>query len=187
MTHCIRDWYGRQPLWVQITNALLLLLFSLGLPVTLMKSGFEFKAIAWHFRHGNSIAVNGVKFPVYFWYAPDNSRDRYHVFDQPGPLRPTNDTFTMFTIDGRRDPANMGTPQELAQRAMLNYGVKGFEERSTFEWKTHSQTLECMQERDARVSLSIIFCYGDGPIYSVSFNGDDNALERLNRIIAEAR
>jgi len=120
----------------------LLLLFAFGLPVTLMKPNFEFKAIVWHCRHGNSIAVNGVKFPVYFWYAPDNTRDRYHVFDQPGPLRPTNDTFTMFTIDGLRDQTDVGTPQELAQRAMRNYGVKGFDERSTFEWKTGSQTLE---------------------------------------------
>jgi len=44
-----------------------------------------------------------------------------------------------------------------------------------------------MQERDARISLSIIFCYGDGPIYSISFNGDDNALDRLKRTVGEAK
>jgi len=42
-------------------------------------------------------------------------------------------------------------------------------------------------ERDARVSFSMVFCYGDGPIYSVSFNGDDNALDRLKRTAAEAK
>jgi hypothetical protein len=134
----IRDWYERQPLWVQTTNGLLLLLFALGLPLTLLKSGFEFKAIAWHCRHGNSITIKGVTFPVYFWYAPENTRDRYYVFDQPGPLRPTDDTFTMFTIDGRRNETDVGKPQELACRALRDHGVEGFEERSTFEWTTRS-------------------------------------------------
>ncbi len=70
---------------------------------------------------------------------------------------------------------------------MSRYGVNGFDERSTFEWKIRSQHLECMQERDAHVSFSMVFCYGDGPVYSISFNGDDNALEKLRRTVAEAK
>ena len=187
MTHRIRDWYRRQPLWVQTTNALVLLLFALGLPVTLMKSGFELKAIVWHCRHGNSVSVNGVTFPVYYWYVPDVRSDRLVVFDQPGPLRPTNDTFTTFTINGRHDKDDVGTPQELAQRMVDHYKSRGYRGVSTVQQRIRSQTLECMEEHDDLLSGWVISCYGDGPIYSVFFTGNDESLDRLKQTLAEAK
>jgi hypothetical protein len=183
----IRTWYRRQPRWVHRTNALLLLFFAIGFAGALLKSGSEFSAIAWHFRHGNSITVNGATFPVYYWYAPAGGREGFQVWDQPGPLRPANDTSTMLTISGRRNQQDVGTPQELVQRTLRDVPVSGFEERSTFEWNTRSQTLECMQGRSARTSVSIIFCYGDGPIYSVWFTGGDDGLNRLKQAIAETK
>jgi hypothetical protein len=187
MTHRIRDWYRRQPRWVQTTNALILLLFALGLPVTLMRSGFEFKAIAWHCRHGNSITVNGVTFPVYFWYAPENTRDRFYVFDQPGPLRPTSDTFSTFTVDGRRNKDDVGTPHELAQRMVDQYVGRGYGGVSSTQWMIRSQNIECMQEHDDHLSGWVVFCYGDGPIYSVFFTGNDESLDRLKQTLADAK
>jgi hypothetical protein len=94
----IREWYGSQPSWVRKVNFSFLLFFAFALLVALTKSGPEFRAIIWHLRHGNRVTVNGVTFPVYFWYAPDSSRDSFSVFDQPGPLRP-NDRFTTFSIN----------------------------------------------------------------------------------------
>jgi hypothetical protein len=179
----IRDWYKGQPPWVQKVNFWVLLLFTLGLFVGLTKSGPEFRAIVWHYRHGNHVTVNGVTFPVYYWYAPDDRGAWLHVFDQPGPLRPTDDQFTMFTIDGRRHKDDVGTPEELVQREMHRHS--GYPDLSRFQWSIRSEPLECMQERKGW--LSVVFCYGDGPIYSVFFNGNGDALNRLRRAISEAK
>ncbi len=181
----VRDWYKSQPPWVRRVNFSFLLLFALALLVGLAKSGPEFRAIAWHYHHGNRVTVNGITFPVYYWYAPEGGHDRFHVFDQPGPLRPTDDRFTMFEISGRRDKDEAGTPEELVQRTIG--GNIGRWDLNKFQWNIHSQTLECVQEHDIRSSWSIIFCYGDGPIYSIFFNGNDDALGRLKRATSEAK
>jgi hypothetical protein len=44
-----------------------------------------------------------------------------------------------------------------------------------------------MQEHDSRPSWSIIFCFGDEPIYSVFFNGNDDALDKFKRTISQAK
>ncbi len=187
MTGRIRDWYNTQPRWARALNVLLPLLFLLGLVGSLAKSGPEFEAIAWHHRHGDSITVNGVTFPVYRWYAPENTRDRFYVFDHPGPLRPTSDKLSSFTIDGRRDKDDIGTPHELAQRMIDRFKGQGYGGLSTIQWMIRSETMECMQEHDDRFLGLVIYCYGDGPIYSVFFTGNDESLDRLKQTLADAR
>jgi hypothetical protein len=180
----IRDWYKSQPPWVRRVNLSSSLLFALALLVGLTKSGSEFRAIAWHYHNGDRVTVNGITFPVYYWYAPEGARDRFHVLDQPGPLRPTEDKFAMFSINGRRDKDDAGTPQELVEREMRRGSSWDL---SRFQWNIRSQTLECMQEHDSRPSWSIIFCFGDEPIYSVFFNGNDDALDKFKRTISQAK
>jgi hypothetical protein len=182
----IRNWYWSQPPWARLVNFFALVIGTIGLIASLAKSGTEFRAIAWHHHHGDHVTISGVTFPVYYWYAPDVRDDRLLVIDEPGPLRPSNDTFTSFTIDGRRDKNDKGTPLELAQRD-LEHAVSDFEERSTFEWTIRSQHLECMQERSDSTSISVVFCYGDGPIFHLSFVGKDHSLEKLKRMLADAR
>jgi hypothetical protein len=179
----IHDWYKTQPLWVRRVNFWFLLLFSFALVVGLTKSGPEFRAIAWHYRHGSRVTVNGVTFPVYYWYAPEDGRDQFHVLDHPGPLRPTDDGATMFSIDGWRHNDDMDTPEELVRREMRMYS--GDPDLTRFQWSIRSQALECMQEHKG--SWSVLFCYGDGPVYSVFFSGNDDALNRLKQTISEAK
>ena len=119
----VRDWYKSQPPWIRRVNFSFSVLFALALLVGLTKSGPEFRAIAWHYHHGDRVTVNGITFPVYYWYAPEGGPDQFHVFDQPGPLRPTPDKFTMFSISGRRDKGDVGTPAELVEREMRRGSV----------------------------------------------------------------
>lgn len=93
---CIRDWYREQPRWVRRTNILALIILAVSLATAMAKSTPELSAIAWHYRNGNFIAVNGVRFPVYYWYTPHGYErgSGFSVRDFPGPLRPGNDSFT---------------------------------------------------------------------------------------------
>jgi hypothetical protein len=179
----IREWYRSQPPWVRTVNFWFWLFFAFAHLVALTKSGPEFGAIAWHYRHGNQVTVNGVMFPVYVWYAPESGHDWFHVFDQPGPLRRMEDTFTMFSINGRRGKDDAGAPEELVQRAMGTHSR--YSNLTRFQGNVRSQLLEYMQERIG--SVSVVSCYGDGPIYSVFFNGDVVALDRLKRLISDAK
>jgi hypothetical protein len=49
----IRNWYWSQPPWARLVNFFALVIFILGLIASLVKSGAEFRAIAWHHRHGD--------------------------------------------------------------------------------------------------------------------------------------
>jgi hypothetical protein len=178
----IRDWFKGQPVWVRGTNTVLLALFVLGLGLDLTKSGPEFRAIAWHFRHGNSINVNGVTFPVYYWYAPIDRRDEFAVHDIPGPLRPENDIYAGFSIDGRRIENDTKTWEESAERENHKTGVRP----DSYQLKIVSENLKCLETRDTHLPGPTLSCYGDGPIYRIFFIGDDNALARFKRTLAAA-
>jgi hypothetical protein len=157
------------------------------LVVGLTKSSPEFRAIAWHYRHGSRVTVNGVTFPVYYWYAPTGDSKEFSVWDKPGPLRPTEDGFTAFQIKGWRDEGDVGIPQDLVQKEAYKYEKAGYQGASMFRLNIRSETLECVQEHDDRFQGWTIYCYGGGPLYSVFFTGGEDALVRFKRTIAEAK
>jgi hypothetical protein len=189
MTRSIRDWYKTQPRWVRKVNFVLLCTFAFLFVITIKQSTPEFEAIIWHYRHGDHIAVNGVIFPVYYWYAPINIKDEFTVSYAPGPFRKADDgPYTAFQIEGWRDEKNAGTPRELVEKEIRAYEKSGYHGVRTFQLKIRFESLECMEEQDHRLpGLPNLNCYGEGPIYHVYFEGDEDALERLNRTLADAR
>jgi hypothetical protein len=77
----------------------------------LMKSGPEFRAVLWHHRHGDHFTVNGITFPLYYWYSPElENTNFFSVWDNPGPLRPADDRLASFVIYGYRD--HQGVPSD---------------------------------------------------------------------------
>jgi len=182
----VRDWYRSQPRWIRRVNVLAAVVALLSLAITLSKSGPEFRAIVWHRRHGDRITVNGVSFPVYKWYCPENRADQFSVSDAPGPLRPTDDRFTAFSIKGWRDARNQGTPQELTQKEIGSYEKAGYHGTRIFELKIRDQSLYCWEQTDDRFSIISFSCYGDGPIYHLYFVGNEEARDRFNQMLADA-
>jgi hypothetical protein len=160
--------------------------------IPLTKAEPELNAIKWHLRHGDRVTVNGVSFPIYQWQMPGELSDesRLEIRDIPGPLRP-QDRFSALTIAGRLEDENGQpedfrtlSPPELVDRKYKSYQKAGYTDLQKFQTTVRGQTLECIKETrygDA------IYCYGEGPIYSIFFVGSDNSLERFNHMIAEAR
>jgi hypothetical protein len=138
--------------------------------------------MAWHFRHGDSIIVNGVTFPVYYWYAPIDRKDEFAVHDIPGPLRPTNDIYAGFSIEGRRIKNSTWISRERTEEENPIGGIPP----NRFQIKIVSESLECSEIRDAHLPGPTLSCSGDGPIYHIFFIGDDNALARFKRTLAAA-
>jgi hypothetical protein len=178
----LKDWYKGQPVWVRRTNTALVVLFALALCINLTKSGPEFTAIAWHLHHGDSITVNGVTFPVYYWYTPMNRRDEFTVSDIPGPLRPAKDIFAGFSIEGHMANGTK-TPQERIEEESKITEL----EPEKLQIKIVSEDLECLETHDPSLPGPKLSCYGDGPIYHVFFVGDENAFTRFKRTLAAAR
>jgi hypothetical protein len=180
----IRDWYKNQPKWALVLAFLFLLLFV----DKVVRSGPEFKAIAWHRRHGDHITVKGVTFPVHFWYAPKELQDEFSISDEPGPLRPTSSKApTFFSIKAYKDEKDIGTPKGLVETRIHEFERSGYHGLSKFQMNIRSQTLDCMQEHDARFFGPTIYCYGEGPFYSVFFVGSDQALTRFRQMISDPR
>jgi len=153
---------------------------------SIYKSDVELKALRWHLRHGNTISVNGVTFPVYAWYAPVEGRSGqgFHIEDMPGPFR-ENDQLTFITVEGckKEEDENLTTAQR-ADKELASYKKSGYTNLRRFQLKVRDQALECMED----VSYShTMYCYGDGPIAQVFFAGGDTSWARFSRMIAEAR
>ena len=95
----IRKWYRSQPSWVRKANVILLCTFTLLFTIAIKQSTPEFKAIIWHHRHGDYFTVRGITFRVYYWYAPSNIEDDFHVSYAPGPFRRADDgPYTHFRL-----------------------------------------------------------------------------------------
>jgi len=182
----IRGWYRGQPRWVRRINILALIILAVSLATALAKSAPELRAIAWHYRHGNYITVNGVRFSIYYWYTPHGYEggDQFWVRDFPGPLRPGDDFFTAFEIRGWRNQQDGGTRRDLVQKEVAGYEKAGHRGVQIFEVKISGPILECWVGQDFSGSFS---CYGDGPIYHVSFTGHDASAERFRRMLADAQ
>lgn len=152
----------------------------------------ELAAIKWHMRHGNRVTVNGVSFPIARWQVPTSSSDwsRLEIEDMPGPLRPDDRLFFM-TIAGRIEdengepqPNRTQSPAELVDLKNKSYQKAGYTDLRKFQMKVRGQTLECIEET---MYGHTVYCYGDGPIYSIFFTGSDHPWDEFNRMIAEAR
>jgi hypothetical protein len=148
-------------------------------------SGPELNAMRWHMHHGSRVTVNGVGFPVYYWYVPrDDNGQGLAIEDQPGPLRPGEKrSFTSVNIS--EEAAEKVSPEQMIDRKIQEYKRTGYPEPRTFQMHIAKQTVSCI---DGGMLLGHrIDCYGTGPISSVFFAGGDRALMRFNTMMAEAR
>jgi hypothetical protein len=183
----VRDWYRREPRWVRWINVFSLFFCSFLFVIALKESGPEFRAIRWHHRHGDRITVNGVTFPVYYWWSPtDEYNDLFTVHDKPGPFRPTDDEgFTQVEIWGL--PEEPGTSQLIVAKTIADYEKAGYHGARRVPLTIRMQQLECVEENDERLPPLMVSCFGDGPIYWVFFSGPERSRKRFDHMIAEAR
>ena len=150
--------------------------------ISLSKSGPEYNAAVWHLRHGNRISVNGTTFPVYSWYAPVQYGTGFRIWDEPGPLR-GKDGYTSIDVSNCKE-SESATVEQLVDIKVRDLEESQFTNLSRFQMQVGKQPLTCVQRNG---SFSIIYCYGDGPIASIHFSGNEVALQRFRTMMAEAR
>ncbi len=158
----------------------------LWLGYSLYNSGPELRAICWHHRHGDQVSINGVTFPIYFWYAPavDSDCQEFSVDDRPGPLRPNrHDYFTDMRVLGYKESDPDLTAQQRLDKEVASYSKSGYHEVTKFQLQVAGQTLDCFKPYPQD---HILFCYGDGPIFHIYFAGDESAYYRFNHMLAAA-
>jgi hypothetical protein len=155
-------------------------LISLGFD--LYKSKPEIQAIRWHLRHGDRASVNGVSFPIYYWHAPLQKSDGADltIDDRPGPLR-SMDSVASIQIRGFRDD-DYYSRLNGGQRLEEGFRARRHNATRRFQIKVGKQSLSCLD-----IPFAGTECYGDGPIYSVSFVGGDHPWSGFTRMMAEAR
>ncbi len=150
----------------------------------LYQSKSEIRALQWHLRHGDRAGVNGVSFPIYYWYAPGERPDGLNlgIDDTPGPLRPGDDS-AWIQIKGYREGGDDLSAEQLVDRRVGEDRKSGFTVEK-FRLLVGTEAMTCSRKI---FRSTIIDCYGDGPIYSVYFNGDTRSLDRFTRMMAGAR
>lgn len=172
--------HGGSRTWQLVAGALALV--SLG--ISFSKSGPEFKAVIWHLRHGNRVSVNGTTFPIYSWYAPVQYQTGFEISDDnPGPLR-LNDGFGWIDVSICKE-SESATVEQLVDIKFRDYEKAHYRDLSKFQMQVGKQALSCVQQ-NGTYSISI-YCYGEGPIASIHFAGDEVALRRFTSMMAEAR
>jgi len=193
------DWWRAQPKsirsWNLVATALVLILLTGGLA----KSGREIKAIRWHHRNGDRVALHGISFPIYFWYTPYVDEDVLDISDDPGPLRPTDDHFTFMHISWIKDDRYDGLDRlrglsaaERAQKKATSFGESGYQNVQIFSRRYLDQDFACVRELDPRFHRSgeqggSISCYGDGPVYLICFGGDGRGQDHFEQMFTNAQ
>ena len=165
----------KQPWWIKAANCLLIL----GFVVCIAESGPEFRAILWHARHGNTVCLNGVTFPVYFWHAPTASDHGFDIDDAPGPLRDDR-TFTLM-VSGVPDKSGRPSQDQFeADISVRPFGVP---------WQRYTLPVagEMLRCADQGEQFRLVFCRGEGPIYSIHFLGGLDSYRRFRRMMSAAR
>lgn len=148
-------------------------------------SGPELNAIRWHMHHGDQVTVNGVSFPVYYWYAPrleDDGRG-FEIKDEPGPMRP-KEIGGVIRVSGRKQADESMSSDQLIDMQIQDYRKAHYPEPRRFQMQIAKQTLTCVE---GGILGHRIDCYGTGPIASIFFTGGDRALMRFNTMMAESR
>jgi hypothetical protein len=157
------------------------------LVLAIRKSGPELDAIRWHRQHGNRVNINGVMFPVYRWYVPivRHGGKALDISDMPGPLR-EGDRMSFISVNDpygeERNPEF--TAEQHVDEKVQEYVRAGYRLQSKFQMNVGMQTMDCMQEMEYGRA---IYCFGEGPIYSVFFTGNNEAYERFKVMMADAR
>lgn len=186
----IKQAFGANPVewkWVTGLAAFALLLFA----HSLYKSKPEWEAIRWHARHGNQVVVNGVTFPVYYWHAPKCYHKGLEIDIEDygsGPLRPQQgDHYTALDILGlREEPTNL-TVDQLVDKKIQSFEKAGYTKIDKFNLNIAKQTLGCMREHGFGGGHGAVYCYGDGPIYSVFFTGGERSSRLFESMMSAAK
>jgi len=181
----VRASFGiREPLMKWTVTAVSVLALA-SLAYTLSKSGPELQALRWHMRHGDRVNVNGVSFPVYTWWVPvqENDGADLRIKERPGPLR-GKDQIAFIEVKGTKDNNSTLGIEQLVDQKVREDEKAGYIDLKKFQLQVGKQTLGCMQNA---FYFNAIYCYGDGPIYSVFFTGGNRSLGRFKRMMAEAR
>ncbi len=166
----------------------------------LYKSGPEFTAMRWHARHCDQFTVNGVTFPIDYWFLPatnppvdTTSAAGFSIRDESAgriaplaTIRPT-DTRTVSLIDiyGFRTPDNNLPAADLVDRDIAKRVSAGYPAPEKSQIQITHQPLECSKQTTTPPIL--LTCYGSGPIYAVSFIGDERGYSRFRTMLASAR
>jgi len=153
----LSGWWRAQPKsirrWNLFATALALILLTGGLA----RSGREIKAIRWHHKNGDRVGIHDISFPIYFWYAPHVDEDVLDIFDDPGPLRPTDDQFVSIHISWIKDDPYAGldllmglSAAERAQEKANSFGKAGYQNVQIFSRRYLDQDFACVRELDPR-------------------------------------
>jgi len=194
----LSEWWRAQPKsirrWNLFAAALLLILLTGGLA----RSGREIRAIRWHHKNGGRVGIHGISFPIYFWYAPYVDEDVLAIFDDPGPLRPTDDRFVSIHISWIKDDSYDGldlltglSGAERAQEKANSFGKAGYQNVQIFSRRYLDQDFACVRELDPRIHKpgeegGSFSCYGDGPVYLIFLpvmEGDKTISNRCSRML----
>jgi hypothetical protein len=185
----IKQAFGANPAewkWITGVAAFALLLFA----HSLYRSKPEWEAIRWHARHGDHVVLNGVSFPVYYWHAPKCYHKGLEVDIEDwgsGPLRPREDHYMALNILGfREEPTNL-TVDQLVDKKIQSYEKAGYTKIDKFSLNIAKQTLGCMREHEFGGGHGAVYCYGDGPIYSVFFTGGERSSKLFDSTMSAAK
>jgi hypothetical protein len=199
MRRRLSDWWRSQPKstrrWSLFATALVLILLTGGLA----RSGREIKAIRWHHENGDRVGIHDISFPIYFWYAPNVDCDVLDIFDDPGPLRPTDDQFVSIHISWIKDDPYAGLDRltglsaaERAQQKANSFGRAGYQNVQIFSHRYLDQDFACVRELDPRFHEpeehgGSFSCYGDGPVYLISFAGYGRGQDHFEQMLMNAK
>lgn len=183
----IKKAFGANPTeWKWMTAVAAVALLMAGR--SLYKSRPELDAIRWHAQHGDQVVVNGVTFPVYYWYAPTvfGSNSGFMIHDDPGPLRPQEgDRDAVISVSGCQEDDKDLTPQQRVNQQVQGFERSHYKNLTLFQLQVARQTLQCVNEHDFVGGTT--YCYGNGPIYSVWFVGNDTSSARFRSMMAKAK
>lgn len=198
----LSDWWRAQPnslrRWNLFATPLVLILLLILLTGGLAKSGREIKAIRWHHKNGDRVAIHCISFPIYFWYAPYVDEDVLDIFDEPGPLRPTDDRFASIHISWIKDDPYDGLDRltgmnaaERAQKKANSFRKAGYQNVQIFSRRYLDQDFACVRELDPRFhgpgeQGGSFSCYGDGPVYLIFFAGDGRGQDHFEQMFTNA-
>lgn len=185
----VKQAFGASPHeWKWITGVVAVALIYLG--NSLYKSGPELEAMRWHARNGDQIFVNGVSFPVYYWHVPTTyvRESGFSITDfGSGPLRPhPSDHFMSLEVLGFREEQNNFSVDQLVDRKIQYFEKSGYTRFNKFHLYVAKQTLSCMSEVEFGPH-GPIYCYGDGPIFSIHFAGGERSSKLFESIMSAAK
>lgn len=154
------------------------------------KSGPELAAIRWHAKHGDTVVVNGISFPIDYWSVPDllPNESGVTIDNSPGPLRPKRNNHRIFVevLGFKAEDERDLTVNERLERKVQSYHRSHYEKLTQFQLEIAKQTLYCVHENEFGFGGSL-YCFGDGPIYSVYFTGSSSSLDRFRSMMAESK